>query len=265
MDKKRYAVSEKPVNRRTAPRELRTPDRPKPTRGVQERLTQMTARRLLGAPLLAVATASPARRQSPATTVVLPLVAVLGALGSWLFLPGMTGSLLALTFVGIVAASIVRSAVLGRQISAYSRQELDGLSLDADSLRKLDATLEKVAVGAPQAVIDALKGAKLELSELIKASQAGSREASWALEDRAYLQQCVERYLPDSVEAYLRIESARRHEPVSGTPLDAHALLIDQLQIIQRELARRRKHVEVDAGDQLVNQHRFLRTKEGSR
>jgi hypothetical protein len=67
------------------------------------------------------------------------------------------------------------------------------------------------------------------------------------------------------LQAYLKIPTKRREDLVADTGKNAHDLLIEQLDIIRLDIQKRRVMIESDAGDLLVNQHHFLRSKQSSR
>jgi DNA-directed RNA polymerase specialized sigma54-like protein len=71
----------------------------------------------------------------------------------------------------------------------------------------------------------------------------------------------LQRYLPDSLESYLRVPSqARLSQAVQGeqTALD---LLLDQLQLLHKEINHREQGLTKNAAEQLMRQQRFLEAK----
>lgn len=264
MNKKRYATSNGPVNRRTAPNSLRNPERPLVTPALKQRAQHVSARYKLGAPLQSLQHQASSRKANLSSTLV-PGGSALASLICWLFLSGTAGALMALLFALVAVASVILTFVFHSRRSASLAAHDDVLIIEPQTLKKLDTLLETAAASAPQEVLESLRSTKASLTDVILMLDERRMPVSWSIQDSAYLQQCIERYLPDTLGAYLGIESGDRERILSGTQLNAHAMLVEQLGIIQREIARRKVSLHDDAGERLVNQHRFLQTKESSR
>ena len=76
-----------------------------------------------------------------------------------------------------------------------------------------------------------------------------------------YLRECLRRYVPDSVTAYLGVPVAQRQEPLLDDQPCAQVALLQQLDLLLEEILLREKKIGRSAAEQLVSQQRFLASK----
>lgn len=247
----RYTAAKGPVNLRKAGPAARRPE--PPDARLRARMSRLRARGRLGPPISR--SLAPRRRSGlpgPALVVLIlsSLVTVFAvALGS--------AAGLALAGLAAMAASGWRLLRARRPGLAHA-SALEALpGLDAAALRAFDEALDALAAELPEPLVPELLRLKATLIGLAQ-PPAG---AALGPEDRAYLVECLRRYIPDTIGAYLAIPAAQRGQPVQQTGRDAHALLQEQLAAIQAELDRRHARLVADAGERLLLQHRFLRAK----
>ncbi len=69
------------------------------------------------------------------------------------------------------------------------------------------------------------------------------------------------RYLPDSLEAFLRIPPARRAKPLAPGQPTADEALVQQLTTLHQGLRRRLQPLHDEAAEALLRQQRFLDIK----
>ena len=92
-------------------------------------------------------------------------------------------------------------------------------------------------------------------------NQVASHDEHFTVEDRMYLRECLRRYVPDSVEAYLRVPAAQRIVPLLNDQPCAQTALHQQLDLLLEEIRLREKKIGRSAAEKLANQQRFLASK----
>jgi hypothetical protein len=258
--KSRYVVAPKPVNRRTADRGHLEEDAPLHPQ-VQQRTRQLLQRHELGLPLaerLAQAAARPARVPAASVaglivgTALLPVAAL--SSGWWL----QAASVAAAAALYGWAWHGIRREAQSRATPATHAAPL----VDARTLADLDQVLDRVAPELPQAQLEALVALKDTLARLVLAARAVGASDAFTTEDRLYLHECVRRYIPDSLLAYLNVPAAHRDRPL-GTDDGATATetLASQLALIQQALDEKEARSAAGAGEALLLQQRFLQAK----
>lgn len=245
----RLAVGSQPVNRRTrrvpAPDEL---DRPEV---LQQRQQQLRAKHELGRPLAAGPRPARAATPLPMAARVQAGVGVASLSGALFVGHGMAVGVLAV--VGTVSLAWAARAVWRRPPVEVQ----EAIGLPTASLEALDALLVRAAPALPTGATEAVKAIK---AALLQAQQPGAL-AVLAPQDRLFVTQCVARYLPDSLDAYLRLPAARRAEPLGEGQPSGDALLTEQLVTLQQGLARRLQPLQDEAAEALLRQQRFLQAK----
>lgn len=257
----RYVVGTAPVNRRTIDPHLlqQAPESPE----LVERARQLRQRHELGAPLADMV----GRGTSHATTAAVPGAAVGGLVAGTALLPlaALSGSLWLGIALGGGAALLLGYA--GWRIAAARRDAAPAAwaagrppLITSQALEALDRVMQSVAPELDEALLDQLVRLKHTLVHVIELDHA-AEAAPFSNEDPLYLQQCIKRYLPDSLLAYLRVPAPHRHQPLApdgGTPAQA---LADQLALIQQDLDRLEQQAAVVASEALLRQQRFLQAK----
>ncbi len=104
----------------------------------------------------------------------------------------------------------------------------------------------------PEPLLAALVHTKTQLRELLRLAEFQSP----SMEDGLWLNACVSRYLPDSLQAYQAVPAKLRDEATSQ-------LLLDQLSLLQEQFTRLEQALAAGATEALQSQHRFLRAKSG--
>lgn len=247
----RLAVGSQPVNRRTRP--LPAPGAEERPEVVQQRQQQLRARHALGRPLAAGPRAAGVKAPLPLAARVQAGVGVVSLSGA-LFV----GQPLAVGVLVVIGASALAWA--GRGVWRQHRPPGEagpGALLPEAALQSLDRLLAQAAPELPAPAAQGLQAIKLHLE---RAQQADATRAL-ALQDRAFVQLCVTRYLPDSLEAYLRIPRGQRLQPLAEGQPSADAALAQQLATLEDGLLRRLGPAQDEGREALLRQQRFLEQK----
>lgn len=246
----RLAVGSQPVNRRTSQRQ---PSAAKDgSESIQQRQQQLRARHELGRPLAA--------GPRPAAATPLPVAArVQAGVG----VASLSGALFVSQPLVVGVLVVIGTAGLAWAARGVWRQRrMPGVAvltelLPEAALRELDALLARAAPELPAPAKDVLKAIKQDL----ELAQQSTVLAPLSMQDRAFVQLSVTRYLPDSLEAYLRIPAARRAQPLASGEPSADAALAQQLTALHEGLQRRLQPLHNEAGEALLRQQRFLDVK----
>jgi hypothetical protein len=258
----RYAVGDRPANRRTAGPALRESepiDHPEAVRRVQH----LRARHELGPPLGELL--QPSDQQHRPAPV--PASSIAGALaGTGLLLGAMVAPGWVLPAAAVVLAFAAYGAAWWGLRRARRAAEFDltttlsALPIDRQAVDALDRLLDEVAPQLSPAAREPLQRLKDTIVRLVSASRTGG-SASLNGDDRMYLNECLRRYLPDSLTAYLKVPAERRELPLNQQGLTATRALCDQLALMQQTLDRHEVKIAVGAGEALLRQQEFLQAK----
>lgn len=246
----RLAVGSQPVNRRTH-RPLPAADDDAPET-LQQRQQQLRARHELGRPLAAGPQPARARAPLPLAARVQAGVGVVSLSGA-LFVgqPVVVGVLVVVGAVSLTWAA--RSLWRGPQRPPGVPSEL----LPAAALTALDALLVRAAPALPEAAKPLLQRIHASLAQ----AQQPEAIAALSLQDRAFVLQTVVRYLPDSLDAFLRLPAARRAAPLAEGEPSADEALVQQLSALDERLQRCLRAGHDEAAEALLRQQRFLDAK----
>ncbi|MCU0755673.1 MAG: hypothetical protein MUE46_11220 [Xanthomonadales bacterium] len=250
----KFLIGTKPVNRRTTPRE---PPSAAPTQLVA-RLQRRQVRQQWGAPLAVLlqrdagGSARWSGRAIAATTGM--AVAGLGLFLAWLQDSPQWASASALLFLAAVL-------VLWRERSRRpeARDALPSL-YDPRHVASFDAAIGAVEDTLPE-LAPRLRDLKQALARISGLVSAGARLGS---EDQLFLNECLRRYIPDTLEAYLAIPVAAR-TLTAAAPESPLQLAQQQLGLLQQELELREQQLLRDAAEALHRQQRFLQAKSSRR
>jgi hypothetical protein len=260
----RYAVSDRPVNRRTAPPSWSEPAPASPE--VLKRVQQMHSRHLLGVPLAEVIAAqadAPTQARVPASSIACVIAAtaflpVAALAGSWLFKMA----------AGVGAISLYATAWWAarrahRQWAAQQSLPMpsNAPGVDPRALQALDDVLDAVSTELPGELFQQLLALKNALGRAVKAARSAGVSEYCTMEDHMYLHECIRRYLPDSLLAYLRVPAGKRGDALGDEGVSAVQALSNQLALIQAELDRLEGKIAASAGQALLLQQRFLQAK----
>lgn len=255
----KYVVGDRPVNRRTAPRPAAPP---KVSAAATERVRLAQVRSRIGAPLGEQLRARPgaAHGAVSAGSVAGGMLATAGALGlffAWLHASPLGG----VTALAGVGAGLFLALRRGGTAPAVLQPEARAL-LDPAAVAAFDDALERIAAELPAHVASALADLKQLVLRIARHPAAGNVDEHFRSEDRFYVNECLRRYLPDSLQAYFAVPAAQRAAslPDGHTP---ESLLLEQLALLRGELARREEALARSASEALLRQQRFLKAKAG--
>jgi hypothetical protein len=246
----RLAVGAQPVNRRThRPLAAAGEDAPET---LQLRQQQLRARHELGRPL--AAGPQPARARAP-----LPLAARVQAGVGVVSLSGalFVAQPLAMGVLVVVGAVSLTWAARGLWRAPRPVPGVPGELLPAAALASLDALLVRAAPELPEAARPVLQRINAALAQ----AQQPEVIAALSLQDRAFVLQTVVRYLPDSLEAFLRLPPSRRAVPLADGQPSADDALVQQLGAVDERLQRCLQAGHDEAAEALLRQQRFLDAK----
>lgn len=234
-------------------------------------MAQVQARHRLGQPLsqrLAVGGSNRLRGATPAASVGAAGALALGGVGlllAWLQASWLLGA----ASVGLAGVAAGLWMVAHRQSTATSLAEQPLLPLfDATALAKLDEVLHHLASEMTETQLAPLRSLADTLERMAPLMRRVGVNEQFTQEDHFYVTECVRRYLPDTLQAYLQVprHSRSQHAPASldagtGSAPSADELLATQLALLQTELGRREKALTSASTEALQKQQRFLKAK----
>lgn len=247
-------VGSRPVNRRTAPRAAA---KPKLGAVVMERARAAQARNRLGAPLAEQLRAPAARAKAPVTPIAVTggILSACGGLG--LFLAWLQAAPL----IGVAGGGAIAGGLLllraGRRPAPVEQVQATPL-FDPASVDAFDRAVQELSADLPADVAQSLVQIKQRVLRM--ARHAGTPDEHFQLEDRLYLNECLRRYLPDSLQAWLAVPREQRDAPLAEGK-SAQALLVQQLAQLQAEMEKREQKLARGAAEALLRQQRFLDAK----
>ncbi len=249
----RYIAATGPVNRRTA-RRASTPAVARPVE--QERINAARIRVQLGAPL------SQRMRRRPGDTRfgrkhVLAVLLTAAAL-ALLFLAGVQQrwSILAIGIAMLFMAGLVLRSRGEAEVAAATTAWLPESALHA-----FDRVLLTLAGEIEPQHRELLCEIKSAVIGITNTSTANTRDEHFNADDRHYVIECMRRYVPDSLTAYLAIPKAQRDVPLAPSTATAVDLLTQQLTLLRDELRLREIQAARSVTTELLRQQRFLDSK----
>ena len=254
----KVVIASRPVNRRTASK----PVAPVAIAdSVKARLKAQHARHQLGAPLAAQlltgSTAQQAVRKTVLAGTVVGAAAVIGLFLSWLQA--------SVVMAAISATALAAGMVLIYMGGGHGRQSVTPESatsplLDMDCVAAFDRALEALDGTLSGELHQALIVLKSLFLRLAKHPALSAQDEHFTSEDSFYINECLRRYLPDSLQAYLAVPAQEREkgsDPLA-TPL---AIVLGQIALLTSELRAREAKLALSAKEALLRQERFLRSK----
>ena len=263
----RLVSGEGPVNRRTALPQERSQGAFKPPQQphLQERIQRVHTRNRLGASLQEHLAASRESARQPASGIQIA-AGVVAACGCVLVLLGAIQShhLLTVTGVSIALLGAVGWKTAHDHAPTASQPRTQGAPpaplFDPQAVAAFDAAVEKAAADLDDDSAERLLAIK-EAFKRMGSQAATAHDEHFTVEDRMYLRECLRRYIPDSLQAYLRVPVAQRHVPLlSGQPC-AQVALLQQLDLLLEEIQLRETKIGRSAAEHLVRQQQFLASK----
>ncbi len=256
----RYISADGPVNLRHARRQ--DMEQAPVSDEVLARVQRIHARHLLGAPLLAQLQAALPATQRP-THVVQIASAIGAAAGAVLLLLGAIQSVSTMAVVGstLLAGCLAMLAWWARRRAAVRMPGAAAPLFDDETLGRFDAALDTASTELGERLCQQLLGLKGSLLRIATRAASQATDEHFTLDDRMYLLECLRRYIPDSLEAYLRVPATQRRSAVAGQGENAEALLSRQFALLQSEVDRREEALGRSAAEGLRRQQRFLEAK----
>jgi len=259
----RYASAAGPINRRTALRESLANRPVNPL--VKQRLQNTRAKQLLGTPLgHQLGQAQPRDRATPGQYALLGMSPILSLAGVWIIWP-LSGlaAILSGVFMLVLGISVglwvLRARVRDHQVEDASHIRP---AFDAQVLHQLDQVLEQLAAQVPDATLSRLREIKATLVRIAPLLARSAVTEDFTLDDRLYIIECLRRYLPDTLQAYLDVPAYLRTTSPADDLTPAQVLLNQQLDLLQSELLRREQQLDRSATGLLLQQRRFLQAKQ---
>ncbi|MBG9388789.1 hypothetical protein [Caenimonas aquaedulcis] len=253
----KYVTSSRPVNLRTAMRDAAPPDPPVNT-VLRDRIAAAQARARLGSPL-----AEQVRSRAPDATRLQPTAIAAALFATACGAAALFALIQGLPLAGMAAgAGVIAGCFLVWHAQRRPPRAPAGEApplFDHASLQALDRMLAEVAVEIPEHI--ALQLAEFNRMVVRLSGQAAVADGEFTLEDRMYITECVRRYLPDTLQAYLAIPSDRRDAVLLEGNRSAADLLAQQLELLRGELEQREARLARSAADSLLRQQRFLQAK----
>ena len=265
---KNFAVSDGPVNRRLVAAPVLPMDDAAPI--VIARIEAARAKLRLGASL--------AERLSPLQhrqngTEALGTPEILAVVGAAVSAVGLTLGLIQSAVLMIGASAVLLCAfAAAAYLAARARQHAgaramtdSGDLVDGKDIALLDAAMEKLAATAPQETIDRLSDLKARISRCVALLASSKGMQAYADEDQLFIRACVRRYLPDSISGFLRVPQKDRETLLIDEGKTALTLLHEQFDMLKSQLQAKETRLTQLAGEDLMQQQRFLAAKTGIR
>lgn len=186
---------------------------------------------------------------------------VLGAIRS-------SGLLIALGSCGLVAASIMlvrqmRNANMTQQTHKLT-SNTTAVLFDIESLEKFDQALHLMSAEVSEEIAVQLLDFKQQILRLNQIYTSTSISEQFTQQDKMYVVEAVRRYLPDSLQAYLRIPAEQRNQILPQQGHSARQILSHQIELIANELGKREAKLKQNAAVELIKQQHFLESKQST-
>jgi hypothetical protein len=136
---------------------------------------------------------------------------------------------------------------------------------DAQALERIDAAFEESAAVVSGQALERLLALKTVAVLLAQAVGASEPDEHFTVEHRLYVIECIRRYIPDTLSAYLQVAPAQRALPGPQASQSPEQLLLAQLALLQSELEQREQRLQAASLEPLLRQQRFLNAKAGRR
>ncbi|OYT92066.1 MAG: hypothetical protein CFE43_10055 [Burkholderiales bacterium PBB3] len=263
--KGKFAVSSGPVNRRTAtPTQRTAPKTQAPV--VLNRLKAAQAKHRLGSGLAQRLAPGASGGHTPARARMSLIVQSMGCTvsGVGLFVGAIQN---AWPVIGVSAAALLglgtwtwRSYRQQHASAAEVETKLAAL-IDPADLQRLDSVLEQVAKESGPTTVELLVQFKETLIRCVALASGQQSQGLLASEDSLFIRESVRRYVPDSLQAYLKVPQAERESRVIDDGKTASALLHAQIALIAEQLQQHEARLTQLAGEALLQQQRFLAAK----
>lgn len=265
-DSNKFASADKPVNRRTikpASSDLDQAINPL----VLARIKAAEARQRLGPRLttqLELGQGSASHSDRRQTALVLPAIAftlalvgvLLGAINGQTVVTVVAGVGSAAGFLwGYVTQRRQRARTAG---NAAPQIEL----VSAAELNAIDSVLEQLSESSNETLLERATQLKDTIARCLNALQKGV-QATASTEEQLFLREAIRRYIPDSVNAWLKVNDFDRATLRLENGSTATEVLAGQLKTLDEELRTREQRLSSALSEALLQQQRFLEAKTG--
>lgn len=266
--KDRYASGSAPVNRRTA-RQPVVAEAPLPHPSVRQRLARVQAQHRLGGLLSqrlvggrhGLQGAGSGRTGGGVAGIAVAVggtVCAVGLLVAWLQQSAAVG-----VVAGVGACAAAGAGWwMARQRSGGAANALAlPVLFDVPALGQLDEVLRQLACEVSDAHLQQLRGLADTLERMAPLMRQTGVNEHFTQDDHFYVTECVRRYWPDTLQAYLRVPRSGRATPGAEGGASADGLLGAQLTLLQQELSQREQGLVRASAATLEQQQRFLHAK----
>lgn len=263
----RRAYASAPVNQRTAPREAVKP--PPVHAALKARAQKARQRQLLGPSISDLVTCRPPGAPHPQDPlhpgVIAAAVCAVAAASALVLIRSGAGLALAAALTALGGAGWLwqhrsqRAASQARRLTVPPSTSPPPFAPEA--LCKVDEAFEATAAAVTEPALAALISLKAAAVRMALALNSSEVNADFTVEDRLYVIECIRRYIPDTLSAYLQVPPAQRALPGLQAVKSADQILLDQLALLQAELAHREQRLQGSAVEPLLRQQRFLESK----
>lgn len=178
-----------------------------------------------------------------------------GALGLAVIIGSGSLALLASTGVGL------SGFLFARANKRRQSDQAEAFAIPRQQLQTIDDLIAKVQEESDEEVQARLQQIRQQLDRVMQMMEGAGVVESFSLEQRFYVQQFVERYLPDSLRAYLKVPVHARNEQPILEEKTALMLLKSQLSLLLQGLSEQEIYLQENAAEHLVQQQRFLESK----
>ena len=261
----RWVSGDGPINRRTANPQQRgaSPAQDTVSPEAFARAERSQARSALGAGLAQqLESAQAPVHQAPHALQIIFAIVFTGGV-----LTGLLAWLQMSLLLGAVALGLLLLGVLGwvkgvKRPAGFSASRGLGATaplFDKATLTTFDEALQATAPELSPTVHAVLRRIKTALAQA--AHHVGPVDEHFTQDDRMFLVECVRRYIPDSLEAFLRVPPEHRSQALSPQEPSPEDALTQQLLTLQDEIEKRSKKIGRSAAEDLLKQQRFLESK----
>ncbi len=257
----RVVTGDGPINRRTALQHDRLLREEAPLHpDMAERLDRVQARSRLGAPLADTIAQHTEATHAPATPWQI-LAGVVAAAGVVVAMLGAIESSRWPLALGLATAALGAVGWWAARPRPSSAEEATGPAalFDSAALAAFDASLHAAAAELSEETAAQVVRIKEAFQRL--GPQRPAHDEHFTLEDRLFLRECLRRYLPDSLQAFLRVPAAQRNAQLHDGQPSAEQALLQQLRMLHEEVLQREKKIGRSAAEHVLRQQRFLESK----
>lgn len=258
----KYVAADRPVNRRTSAKFNK--EKTTIPAALQERLTALRTKHRFGAPL---AEQIRILQNGESTKKYTPASIFVGVIFTLSILTGLLAAIQkSLPMAGLAGLSLVCGVGVWWQVNkkkaTIAQYDISTTRLfDDASLTAFDQALESLGEELDEDIYQQLLQLKRQIINITVIASKLNIDEHCSIDDRHYLRESLRRYLPDSLQSYLRVPAGMRSSQRVTADHTASDLLKQQLSLLQTELSKREVQLTKNAAEQLVQQQRFLEEK----